>query len=278
VAIELTSLLPVAKSALGSWVVKKGTDALWAQLGKYFPPDALRATIELVLKSDPRIAAICRPPPTFNRSRFNQEHVDTLLRSVLSDDAQALGNYLVTEQLIDLPPFPAKLPDSFGPVWECIAEAIIQGIRGAIQQDERLARGYQAAAAQLGHVQQQQTLVATTGIQATLSEIQSSLAMLPENIDTIVRERVNPYPEGAAMSRALSLAIADNERLGSNFENNLILRLNACGMRCWQKSNGTTSQRRCKKLARFTTGLLRGEISFQMWRGDAPNFISRRSQ
>lgn len=200
--------------ALNSWLLKKGADSAWNRIYRYFRPSALALQIESALRSDAAVGEVCQPPPTLDRRRLTEERTQILLRTAITGEFHPLRDYLLNEQLIDLPMCANKQPSSYDAVWKCVANAVLQAVCAAVAKDEQLLRQFLVVSQQLGHVEHQQIL---TELLASSAQSQQANELLIDKLDAIER-KLPEHSTTIALSdttvvRSINLLSRENEQL-----------------------------------------------------------------
>ena len=200
--------------ALKAWLAKKAADAAWNRIYRYFRPNALTLQIESALRSDAAVGEVCQPTPTLDRRRLTEERTMVLLRTAVTQNVRQLGDYLLNEQLIDLPLCPENKPPSYDAVWTCVANTVVDAVCIAVAKDEELSRQFLVITQQLGHIEHQQILA---GLQAIHAQSQQGDELMLGRLDAIDR-RLPEQPatvviSDATVARSLNLLGQENERL-----------------------------------------------------------------
>jgi len=210
--------------AIGTWLGKKTAESAWAQLRRYFGPGPLVRAIESALKSDPTVATICSPLPVVDRDRFTPDRIEQLLRAAIEGDIEKFSGYLITEQLIDLPPYPTT-GRSNDEVWKCIANAVVDATAHVVLHDDELYRQFTVYLSESGRDDHQQLLVEIHDIQSQLERHLALLGSISEHMEDVSGRLYDVRGEerisANAQIRAINLLSENNAELEQQLREHL---------------------------------------------------------
>ena len=131
-----------------SWLGKKGLDwsakRMWASLSQ----KDFKQHLDKAWKNDSTLRAACDPPPTFDHERLSPARWYNILEFVLTGNEIGLGEFLFSEQLINLPQWNATTPQPFQVVGRCAAEVTLQVVCRTIATDATMRGEFDVFAAQ----------------------------------------------------------------------------------------------------------------------------------
>lgn len=208
------------REALVKWLAKKSIEAVWTLLSGYFQPNRLLKEINAALQADEKIAILIKPAPKLVKDRLTTDAIRELLHKTVSQNSDAIADYLLNEQIIALPYQPSQKPNSYAPVWKCIGDTVMGVLANAVATDESLTRQFSLFAQQAGQQQHKQVVEELQALNAH-NTAQSSLL---HEIHDIVKASSETHPNAIstrAQMKVVDLLVAQNDELETQLKDQL---------------------------------------------------------